>query len=270
MNLDSITTLDLSNMNIDDSYCFKLAKALKYNHTVTELNLSYNYIFHDGARAIFNMLKKNNTIRTLILNNNYIGTVPYLLSEYINTYPEYLNNCKLITTLGEDIRYVLGEYDFGCSYLDNHYLVYQSPKISSMLKVNTTLEELHLSNSKYRDIKDLKYGLSYNKTLKCLYLGYNELLFNECDSKEFKTYITHLDLSGNNNHQVGYGKIYYDKLISSVIENSTTITHLFLDDFDFGRDNLIHAFTTNKTITHFFRRISLEWPHISQFASLDL
>jgi len=63
-----------------------LAEALKTNTTITTLDLSYNDIGHEGAKALAEALKNNTTITTLDLVGNPIGDEgPKALAEALET-----------------------------------------------------------------------------------------------------------------------------------------------------------------------------------------
>ena len=125
----------------------------------TELKLGYNYLTCNGMKKLADGLDDNTSLVRLNLFNNKIADqgVYYLC----------LNNCKLRTLyLGQNQI-----TDKGAEYL------------SEMLKTNTTLTQLGLSNNEITDLGVIHIANSLtheNTTLKELYLWGNKLIDQTC------------------------------------------------------------------------------------------
>ncbi|KAL0229676.1 hypothetical protein GEMRC1_009703 [Eukaryota sp. GEM-RC1] len=62
-------------VRVDPSICMALMELMKVNITVTSVNLGYNSIEDEGARALAEVLKINNVVTRVDLENNSIGDV---------------------------------------------------------------------------------------------------------------------------------------------------------------------------------------------------
>ncbi len=67
------TKLDLSERDISNECVFSIARWLKTDRTLRELNLYFNQIEKGGAIALAKALKSNDSLRELNLNYNHIG-----------------------------------------------------------------------------------------------------------------------------------------------------------------------------------------------------
>ena len=106
----SLTTLDLSDNRIGDDGATALGECLKYNKSLTTLDLSDNRIGDDGAAALGECLKYNKSLTTLDLSDNGIG------DDGAAALGECLKYNKSLTTLdlnyneiGDDGAAALGE-----------------------------------------------------------------------------------------------------------------------------------------------------------------
>lgn len=68
--LASTTEANFENRNIEDQRASSLGYWLKYNNTVTKMNLSHNDIGPIGARGLAEGLKLNTTLKSLDMRNN--------------------------------------------------------------------------------------------------------------------------------------------------------------------------------------------------------
>ena len=72
----TLTSLDISDNDIQDDGITYIAEALcKDNKTLTELNISYNYLGSKGLAALTNVLEKNKSLRKL-----NIKSISYIIS----------------------------------------------------------------------------------------------------------------------------------------------------------------------------------------------
>jgi Leucine-rich repeat (LRR) protein len=136
-------SIDLSNEEITDSDCKEIAKALKVNQTLRELNLSANDIKGAGAVALGEAIMENTTLKTLIIN----GEIP-------------------VSQLRGD--------DEKCTELDLNNKGYEDADaiiIASLLKVNQTLRELDLMENDIQDVGAVALGeaLQQNRSLQWIY-----------------------------------------------------------------------------------------------------
>ena len=98
-NFTSIKILLLQNNNIDDNCGKILFKNLKYNKSLTILNLSHNKISNISIINGELFFKYNNSLNTLVLTHNYLGTNgSYNLMNYLK-----FNNNSVLRTI--DISY---------------------------------------------------------------------------------------------------------------------------------------------------------------------
>eukprot|EP00900_Chrysochromulina_parva_P007052 jgi/Chrpa1/16348/Chrysochromulina_OHIO_Genome00021880-RA len=118
-----VTTLDLGYNSIGVEGAKAIAEALKVNAVLTELHLSNNNIGVDGAKAIAEALKVNAVVTTLDLENNNIGP------EGAIAIAEALKVNAVVTTLG------LNSNDIG---------PVGAIAITEALKVNAVLTKLYL------------------------------------------------------------------------------------------------------------------------------
>jgi len=68
-----ITSIDLTNANLNDEYAHALSWGLENNNSVRILNLSHNQIGESGASFLGNALKTNHSIQDINLSFNRIG-----------------------------------------------------------------------------------------------------------------------------------------------------------------------------------------------------
>jgi len=177
---NTITEINLNYKNVNDADISQLAKALKYNQSVTALNIKSGIIKIAGAQALSKMLKKNQTLTRLNLKKNEIGFEgAYLLSEVLkeNQTLTYLNLKR--NTIGFQGTLALSNMLKVNQTL--HYLNLEKDQItqeaiqalSDMLKVNRTLTHLKLkhNNMGIKEAIMLKNALKSNSTLTILNCG---------------------------------------------------------------------------------------------------
>ena len=70
---DNKTIEFLSLRNISDTEAVILTETITKNTTITQINLSDNFIGDEGATVLAEALKRNNTVQWLDLSNNTIG-----------------------------------------------------------------------------------------------------------------------------------------------------------------------------------------------------
>jgi Leucine Rich repeat len=140
------TALYLKHECIRDDGAAALARVLKTNNTLTELNLARNHITNDGARALFSALEVNATLTILNLNCNDIGDQGCMI---------LANALKVNTTLTSLNLYYNQIGDDGTAALAN------------ALQVNKTLTRLNLTSNNIGDrgIWALIDAIQVNRTL---------------------------------------------------------------------------------------------------------
>lgn len=194
----SLQVLDLSgyvfDMNIfTDNTAAELARAIKHNKSITELNLK-DCMLTDKAISYFaEALKKNQTLRELNLAGNFIS--PYALfklGEKIN--PGEKKSLKLVkdssTILAKSCKYLGydGIYSLARALRKNNTLRKLNLKntqidesraemLATALIQNTSLTELNLSKNKISDHGAIAIAeaLKQNCTLNRLYLNNNKI-----------------------------------------------------------------------------------------------
>ncbi|XP_066025377.1 NLR family CARD domain-containing protein 3-like isoform X3 [Pocillopora verrucosa] len=181
----SLTTLDLSYNEIDDDGAAALGECLKYNKSLTTLHLSDNEIGNDGAAALGECLKSNKSLTTLDLSFNKIG------DNGAAALVECLKDNKSLTTLyfsdnkiGDDGAAALGECLKYNKSLTTLYLSFNkigddsAAALGEDLKYKKSLTTLDLSHNEIGDdgaAAALGECLKYNKSLTTLDLGHNEI-----------------------------------------------------------------------------------------------
>ena len=227
----SLTTLDLSYNEIDDDGAAALGECLKYNKSLTTLNLSDNEIGNDGAAALVECLKDNKSLTTLDLTFNIIG------DNGAAALGECLKYNKSLTTLyfndnkiGDDGAAALGE----------------------CLKDNKSLTTLYLGFNNIGDDSAAAMGeyLKYNKSLTTLEWSHNEIgddgaaALGEC--LKYKKSLTTLDLSHNEIGDDGAAAL------SECLKDNKSLTTLnlsFNKIGDNGAAALVKCLKYNKSLT---------------------
>ena len=178
----SLTTLNLNHNKIGDCGAAALGECLKYNKSLTTLNLGFNEIGDEGAAALGECLKYNKSLTTLDLNCTKIG------DDGAAALGECLKYNKSLTTLYLN-RTKIG--DCGAAAL------------GECLKYNKSLTTLNLGFNEIGDDGAAALGecLKYNKSLTTLNLGFNEIgddgaaALGEC--LKYNKSLTSLDLDNN-------------------------------------------------------------------------
>jgi Ran GTPase-activating protein (RanGAP) involved in mRNA processing and transport len=173
----TVTTLNLSDNDIDDVGAIALASMLKDNKTITELDLSSNNIGDDGAKALAGMLEKNKTITILNLSSNGIGI------EGVVALGRAFAGKDIIVEFGNDKKnglFKLAQGTFTGTTLDlssNNIGDDGAIAIANMLKDNKTITKLNLRNNKIgvEGVKVIADALKVNKTITTLDLSYNNI-----------------------------------------------------------------------------------------------
>ncbi|XP_052212877.1 leucine-rich repeat-containing protein 34-like isoform X2 [Dreissena polymorpha] len=208
-----VTSLDLRYNNITDEGIKSIAKLLEENSVLEELNLMCNDFGKDGAETLAKALQRNTGLRSLRVNGNKIGNRggmyfaqmlqinatlraldladTDLTTESLIALTTVVNNNRSLKSLNVNRPILFSEQE-ECTV---HF--------AKMLKVNSTLEELHLQKFQIRDFgaTRLAENLMENLTLQYLDLSCNRITRDGVKelSKVLKrnTAIRHLDLSFN-------------------------------------------------------------------------
>lgn len=154
----NLQTLSLQNQKLSVASVIVLANSLKYNTTVTELNLSGNNIGDAGAEGLADMLKSNKTLTKLNLPQNAIG-------EAGASQPAAgLEQCNTTLTELDLTNNNIGDSGATC--------------LADALRSNKTLTELNLSHNNIGDkgATSLASVLKqYNNVLEVLNLSSNNV-----------------------------------------------------------------------------------------------
>ena len=178
----TVKTISLCNSSIDGVTA--LAECLKYNTSLTRLELNSDEIGNVGATALGECLKCNKSLTTLILNSNKFGDVGAAALVECLKYNKSLTRLELSgNEIGNDGTAALGECLKHNTSLTT--LILYSNKIGDVgatalgecLKHNTSLTTLNLNSNKIGDVgaAALVECLKYNKSLTWLELNGNEI-----------------------------------------------------------------------------------------------
>ncbi|XP_063298716.1 leucine-rich repeat-containing protein 34 [Pelobates fuscus] len=182
-----VTNLDLRYNNLSDNGAIHIGNFLKGNTSLLSLNLMGNDIGTDGAAEIAKALYDNETLKSLRMTGNKMGNkggMFFASMLQINLTLEELDlgDCDLGIQSLIAFSTVLRQNRSIKSINLNRPLFYALQEdttihISMMLKVNDTLQELHLSKHEMTDfgLERLCEALHKNVTLKYLDLSCNKI-----------------------------------------------------------------------------------------------
>lgn len=208
-----VNGLDLRYNNITDEGAKWIAKLLEENPILKDVNLMFNEIGPEGAEVLARALHENNGLKSLRLTGNKIGNRggmffaqmlqinttlealdlgdTDLKTESVIAFATVLNNNRTLKALNLNRPILFSEQEETTIHF------------AKMLKVNTTLEELHLQKYTMRDdgATRLAENLMENYSLQYLDLSCNRITRDGVKelSKVLKrnTAIKQLDLSYN-------------------------------------------------------------------------
>ncbi|KAL4221640.1 Leucine-rich repeat-containing protein 34 [Mactra antiquata] len=208
-----VTSLDLRYNNITDEGIKFLAKLLEENSVIEDINVMCNDFGKDGAEVLAKALQKNSGLRALRLNGNKIGNrggMYFAQMLQINTTLQALDvgDTDLTTESIIALATVLVNNRTLKAINVNRPILFSNQEectvhFAKMLKVNNSLEELHLQKFDIRDFgaTRLAENLMENFTLQYLDLSCNRITRD--GTKELakvlkkNTAIKKLDLSFN-------------------------------------------------------------------------
>lgn len=248
----SLTSLDLSTLNIGDDGAVPLALGLKANTTLTTLNLSSNNLWEKGITAIAMALRENTTLRTLhIAYNNFDDReaeeedAPF--QESAQAPLENKGGFFLGQMLG--INHTLTTLDLESCEINFEIAQY----LARGLGANTALTTLSLQENKLGDesASALARALQTNQTLTSLNLAANYIGDHGTSALAqalcTNTTLTSLDLSGNL-EMTDTGV----QALADALRVNTTLTSLNLARVaisDAGARALEQAIAVNQTLT---------------------
>ena len=227
----TVTQLDLSANGLGDGECTALAEAIKHNSTITQLDLSENDLCVGSCTALAEAIKHNSTITQLDLSRNGLGT----------------GDC---TTLAKAIKHnsTITQLDLSKNKLGTG----NCSALAEAIKHNSTITQLDMSRNKLGtgDSTALAEAIKQNSTITQLDLSSNEFGTGDCtalaEAIKHNSTITQLDLSLNG---LGTGDC---TALAEAIKHNSTITQLDLSDNELGTGDctaLAEAIKHNSTIT---------------------
>lgn len=202
----SIEVAKLRSNDFGEKTALQLARVLRFNTTLTHLDLSYNNLTLQGFRVFFKAISSTKILRTLVLKDCEIDDkcVKKLgASLKVNT---SLTNLNLFSNnLGSiGAKYIAEALVKNCTlqFLDlyaNKIDQQGAEEFAKMLKVNCGLEILSLQSNgiKSAAITSIYESLSHNSTLKSLNLANNSVKNSEaalCKMISMNNSLTKLDL----------------------------------------------------------------------------
>lgn len=182
-----VTSLDLRFNNITDEGAKHLAKLIEESASIREINLMSNDIGPEGGEILARALQTNESLKALRLTGNKIGNrggMALAQMLQVNTSLEALDvaDCDLTIESVIALSTVLHQNKTLKALNVNRPILFTQQEettvhYAKMLKVNTTLEEIHLQKYDMRDFgaTRLAENLMQNNTLKCLNLSCNRV-----------------------------------------------------------------------------------------------
>ena len=227
----TVTQLDLSANGLGDGECTALAEAIKHNSTITQLDLSENDLCIGSCTALAEAIKHNSTITQLDLSRNGFGT----------------GDC---TTLAKAIKHnsTITQLDMSRNKLGTG----DGTALVEAIKQNSTITQLDLSSNEFGtgDCTALAEAIKHNSTITQLDLSENELGTGDCfalsEAIKLNSAITQLDLYDNNLDAADC------TALAEGIKHNSTITQLNLGGnrvADGDCTALAEALKHNNTIT---------------------
>jgi Ran GTPase-activating protein (RanGAP) involved in mRNA processing and transport len=259
----TMTYLDFSCNNLNNSLICIIADKIKNNNTLKSLKLNKNYFGDNEGDAIAKALCENTTLTYLDIRRNHI-------ENFTGQFGKMLEKNNTIRSL--DIGYnILGEAG-GKSIIEaicinttltslnlefNNLDSKTGDAIANMINKNTTIEKLNLASNWLGVIVSIiADALRVNKTITELNLNSNNLLGDGVqeisDALLMNTTIITLDLSSNRIGEKGA------LAIAKLVRMNKTITTLILSnnflrrnslDKETGIKEIADALNENKTIT---------------------
>jgi Ran GTPase-activating protein (RanGAP) involved in mRNA processing and transport len=201
----TIKDIELCGVGISNKGLKYITEALKGSKTIEEINLSENEIDAEGAKYIAEILRETETLQRLNINENSIK------SEGVSYITKALKSNKTLKKL---------------SLVSNNIDAEGAEYIAELLRKSETLEKLYLSKNsiKAEGLAYIADALESNKTLEKLKISSNQI--------------------GNE------GAEY----ISKILKNNETITKLNIGNNDIttkGGEIIAKALKSNKTIEEF-------------------
>ena len=239
----SLTSLRLSENEIDHYGAGLISDALTVNTTLTNLNLSGNKIGPSGAGSLAKALTVSTTLTNLNVKLNAIG----------NSGADFLFQALKVNTALTILN--LGTTSIEDSCVDS---------LSEALMVNATLTDLDLGGNRLgypASADSLSKALKVNTALTKLDLSHCHLIYAPAaasisEALTVNSNMTHLNLNKSHIGDSGAG------FLSKALTANTALTDLNLGDSeigDSGAGSLSDALTVNTTLTH----LDLKWNNIA-------
>ena len=183
----TLRCLNFSYNKITDKAAKSIAKLIQENFSIEKINVMCNDISEDGAKYIAHSLYTAKTLRVLKINGNKIGdkgglAIATALKVNKTLIKLDLGDCNLKMDSIIGLTTILQHHKYLISLNLNRPILFSLQEemtvhVSNMLKVNNTLEELHLQKFNIRDfgVKRLCEVLKKNCTLTYLDISCNRV-----------------------------------------------------------------------------------------------
>jgi Ran GTPase-activating protein (RanGAP) involved in mRNA processing and transport len=179
-----LVSLDINNNDIGDEGVKALADMLKINQTLTSIDLSDSDMDEEGVKALADMLEINQKLTSINLNGNDIG-----------------DDTKALKALADmlKINQTLTSIDLSANGIESKGAI----ALAATLKKNQTLTVLKINDNEMRDegTKALAEMLKINRTLTSIDLSENYIssigVKELADALKVNQALTSLDLSVN-------------------------------------------------------------------------
>ncbi|XP_075717703.1 leucine-rich repeat-containing protein 34 isoform X2 [Rhinoderma darwinii] len=251
---------------VTDEDFLAISHVLKQNSFITNLDLRFNNLTNNGAVYIAKFLQRNDTLRSLRMTGNKIGNkgaMFFAAMLQINSTLEELDlgDCDLGIQSLIAFATVLKQRNSIKSINLNRPLFYvlqedTSIHIALMLKVNNTLQEIHLSKHEMTDsgVERLCEALHENKTLKYIDLSCNKITRDggKCLAELLKKNTTLEILDLTSNRMEDEGAIYLAKAIHSYNSSLKALAIISNNITGQGLKELAAAMTANKGLEYIY------------------
>eukprot|EP00916_Digyalum_oweni_P015310 GHVL01025039.1.p1 GENE.GHVL01025039.1~~GHVL01025039.1.p1 ORF type:complete len:437 (+),score=11.99 GHVL01025039.1:16-1326(+) len=264
-----ITSVDLRYNNITDAGAKVLGNMLARNTTLKELNLMCNDIGPAGAESLAKALHTNETLRLLRLNGNKLetkehkGGMHFAQALQINTSLEHLDlgdtdlRTESVIALGTVLLHnsTIKSINVNRPILFTHM---EEPTVhfAKMLKVNTTIKEIHLEKYDMRDFGAFRLAenLMHNFTLTYINLSCNRITRD--GTKELANLLQHN--TGLEMLDLGYNRLEDDgamHIAEAITHCNTTLKCLVIVHNNISSPGLCaiaDAMKTNMSLTNIY------------------